>query len=169
MAGVSSAVAEFASLAAAFTSVPGFGVVPPDPGVVILDGIQLPFVEQRTQPPGTTPGEANGSYLLGPSASPLGGGGVPDGWLIGPLSGSRLTAAQVSQIVSQAISQAQRTRAAIRLPLGSTTAMVISVADLDGSLLGVFRMPDATVFSIDVATAKSRNVVYFSSPGPHSE
>jgi uncharacterized protein GlcG (DUF336 family) len=163
VAGVSSAVAEFASLVAAFTSIPGFGLVPPDPGVVILDGIQLPFVEQRTQPPGTTPGEGNGSYLLGPSASPLGGGGVPDGWLIGPLSGSRLTAAQVSQIVSQAVSQAQRTRAAIRLPLGSTTAMVISVADLDGSLLGVFRMPDATVFSIDVATAKSRNVVYFSS------
>ncbi|MGH7331647.1 MAG: heme-binding protein, partial [Candidatus Rokuibacteriota bacterium] len=162
--GVPSAVAEFAALIASVTAAPGFGPVAPDPGVVILDGIQLPFVEQTSQPPGTSPGQPSGTYVLGPSASPLGGGGVPDGWLIGPVAGSRLTAAQVSQIVSQAISQAQRTRAAIRLPLGSTTAMVISVADLDGSLLGVFRMPDATVFSIDVATAKSRNVVYFSSP-----
>jgi uncharacterized protein GlcG (DUF336 family) len=32
-------------------------------------------------------------------------------------------------------------------------------------LLGLYRMPDATVFSIDVAVAKSRNVTYFSSRG----
>ncbi len=162
--GVSGAVAEFAAFIAAFTATPDFGLVVPDPGVVILDGFQLPFVEQTSQPPGTTPGQPSGRFVFGPFASPLGGGGVPDGWLVGPLDGSRLTAAQVSQIVSQAISQAQRTRAAIRLPLGSTTAMVISVADVDGTLLGVFRMPDATVFSNDVSTAKSRTVVSFSSP-----
>ena len=40
--------------------------------------------------------------------------------------------------------------------------MVIAVAGLDGTLLAVFRMPDATVFSIDVAATKARNVVYFS-------
>jgi uncharacterized protein GlcG (DUF336 family) len=39
------------------------------------------------------------------------------------------------------------------------------VADLDGTLLALHRMPDATVFSIDVAVAKSRNVIFFS--GPH--
>jgi len=40
--------------------------------------------------------------------------------------------------------------------------MVIAVADLDGSILAIYRMPDATVFSVDVAVAKARNVVYFS-------
>jgi len=40
--------------------------------------------------------------------------------------------------------------------------MVIAVADLDGSLLALYRMPDSTVFSIDVAVAKSRNVIFFS-------
>jgi uncharacterized protein GlcG (DUF336 family) len=41
--------------------------------------------------------------------------------------------------------------------------MVIAVADLDGSLLALYRMDDATVFSIDVAVAKARNMVYFNS------
>jgi uncharacterized protein GlcG (DUF336 family) len=41
--------------------------------------------------------------------------------------------------------------------------MVIAVSDLAGTILAVFRMPDATVFSIDVAATKARNVVYFSS------
>jgi uncharacterized protein GlcG (DUF336 family) len=39
--------------------------------------------------------------------------------------------------------------------------MVLAVADLDGQVLGLFRMPDATVFSIDVAVAKARNVAYY--------
>ena len=55
------------------------------------------------------------------------------------------------------------TRAVIRLPLGSKTRMVIAVADLDGTILGLHRMEDSTFFSIDVALAKSRNMVYFSS------
>jgi len=41
--------------------------------------------------------------------------------------------------------------------------MVIAVADLDGSLLALYRMPDATVFSIDVAVGKARNMIYFNS------
>jgi uncharacterized protein GlcG (DUF336 family) len=41
--------------------------------------------------------------------------------------------------------------------------MVIAVADLDGALLALHRMPDATVFSIDVAVAKARNMSYFNS------
>jgi uncharacterized protein GlcG (DUF336 family) len=42
--------------------------------------------------------------------------------------------------------------------------MVIAVTDLDGTVLGLNRMPDATFFSIDVAVAKARNMVYFNSP-----
>ena len=61
-----------------------------------------------------------------------------------------------------------RTRAAIRLPIGSRARMAIAVSDLDGNLLGLYRMADSTVFSIDVAVAKARNVTYFSSrPDAH--
>ena len=41
--------------------------------------------------------------------------------------------------------------------------MAIAVADLDGTIIGLYRMPDATVFSIDVAATKARNMVYFNS------
>ncbi len=87
---------------------------------------------------------------------------VPEGWLIQPHAGSALSANQVADIVQQGISAALQTRAAIRVPLGSRTRMVFAVSDLDGSVLGLYRMPDATVFSIDVAVAKARNVAYYS-------
>jgi uncharacterized protein GlcG (DUF336 family) len=43
--------------------------------------------------------------------------------------------------------------------------MTIAVTDPDGTVLGLHRMPDATVFSIDVAVAKARNVIFFSGAG----
>jgi uncharacterized protein GlcG (DUF336 family) len=39
--------------------------------------------------------------------------------------------------------------------------MMIAVSDVDGTLLAVYRMHDATIFSIDVAVSKARNVIYF--------
>jgi len=42
--------------------------------------------------------------------------------------------------------------------------MMLAVSDTNGVLLGLYRMDDATVFSIDVAVAKSRNVIWFSNP-----
>ena len=80
-----------------------------------------------------------------------------------PKGSPELSSQEVERIVQQARDQANRTRASIRLPLGSRTRMVIAVGDLNGNLLALFRMPDSTVFSVDVAAAKSRNVVYFSS------
>jgi uncharacterized protein GlcG (DUF336 family) len=86
---------------------------------------------------------------------------VPVGWLVTPHAGAGLTAAQVRQMINQGIVQALQTRAAIRLPLGSRTRMVFAVTDTNGRVLGLYRMPDATVFSIDVAVAKARNVAYY--------
>jgi uncharacterized protein GlcG (DUF336 family) len=86
---------------------------------------------------------------------------VPDGWLVTPHDGVNVTAADVQQIIEAGIQQAVQTRAAIRLPLGSTTRMVFAVTDETGEVLGLYRMPDATVFSIDVAVAKARNVAYY--------
>jgi len=121
--------------------------------------VTLPFVNQTSLPAGMVAGSATGSYVIGPSA----GGLPPDGDLVGPNAGTGgLTQADVTTILDQAVATAQITRAVIRLPSGSRTRMTIAVTDIDGTVLGLRRMPDATVFSIDVAVAKARNVIYFS-------
>lgn len=153
-------VAEFAAFTAA--GGPPLLLTVPPPGAVLIDGFTLPFVAQQTQPAGTSTGTLDGSYILGPTASP---GPVPEGDLVVAHAGSLggLTAAEVQTVVDQAVATANLTRAVIRLPLGQRTRMVIAVVDLDGSLLALHRMPDATVFSIDVAVGKARNMIYFNS------
>lgn len=102
----------------------------------------------------------------------LDGMAVPHGWLVAPQDardGGPLTAADVEQMILAGVTQAEVTRAAIRLRLpdllpGATTSMVFAVADTHGNLLGLYRMPDATVFSIDVAVAKARNTAYYADP-----
>jgi uncharacterized protein GlcG (DUF336 family) len=89
---------------------------------------------------------------------------VPEGWLVVPHSGVGITATQALQAIVRGVTQATRTRAAIRLPLSSSARMVVAVTDLVGNVVGLFRMPDATVFSIDVAVAKARNVAYYANP-----
>jgi uncharacterized protein GlcG (DUF336 family) len=158
--GVTPDVAEFAAFAAATSN--GFGPTPAPPGVVTIDGVALPFVNQTTRPAGVGPGTMIGSYLISPVASP---GQPPEGNLVAPANGpvGGLTAAEVKQVLDNAEATAKLTRAAIRLPLGSRTRMVIAVADLDGSIIGLRRMQDSTVFSIDVAASKARNMIYFNS------
>ncbi len=77
-------------------------------------------------------------------------------------AGQFLTAGDVQQIIDQAVSQAGLTRAAIRRPIGSAARVFVSVVDIDGSVLGVWRTPDATLFSYDVSVQKARTVVAFS-------
>jgi len=78
--------------------------------------------------------------------------------------GAMLTADEVRQIITQAVNRANNTRAAIRLPLGNPARVFIAVADLDGTILGLWRTPDATLFSYDVCAQKARTVVAFSNP-----
>jgi uncharacterized protein GlcG (DUF336 family) len=159
VAGTAPDVAEFAAFSGAAIFLPNS--LPP-PGVVVIDGIELPFVNQKTIPNGVNSGVFAGSFVVGPIASP---GPVPEGDLVQVIAGSNLTQAEVQGIVDQAIATANQTRAVIRLPDGQRAKFVIAVVDLDGSLLALNRMPDATVFSIDVAVGKARNMVYFSSAG----
>ncbi len=161
VAGVPPDVAEFAAYSGAVGA--GFGANPAPPGVVIINGIALPFVDQTTMPSGYAAGSADGKYSLGPFPSP---GPDPDGDLVAPRAGpiGGLTAEDVQGIVNAAVAEANLTRAVIRLPDGSRARMVIAVSDLDGTIIALHRMPDATVFSIDVAVAKSRNVIFFSGP-----
>jgi len=160
VAGVAGNVAEYAAYVAATSN--GFGPTPASPGVVFINGIALPFVNQTTAPSGVGPGAFTGTFLVGPMAS---AGQPPEGDLIAPTAGplGGLRASDVQGILNGAESTANQTRAVIRLPIGSRARMVIAVSDLDGTLIGLRRMADATVFSIDVAATKARNMVYFNS------
>lgn len=160
VAGAPPAVAEYAAFRGAVGA--GFGAAPAPPSVVVIDGIALPFVAQTALPAGSGPGSFVGGFLVRPVASP---GQVPKGHLIAPQAGAvgGLTEEKVRRIIRQAVATAKQTRAVIRLPPGSRTRMAIAVADLDGTILGLYRMGDSTVFSLDVAVAKARNMVYFSS------
>jgi uncharacterized protein GlcG (DUF336 family) len=153
--------AEFAAFTGAVGA--GFGPTPANPGVVIIDGIALPFVSQTARPAGLNAGAADGAFDFGPVAST---GAPPEGDLVTPTAGTvgGLTQAEVQQIVTKAVNTANITRAVIRLPIGQRARFAIAVADLDGTILALNRMPDATVFSVDVAVAKARNLVWFSSP-----
>jgi uncharacterized protein GlcG (DUF336 family) len=170
-------LAEFAAVTGAF-SVAGVAPVPayplPEPGNVFIDGIRLPFLgpDQKLRfdssgapvglerPGGTSPGTSAGTLVNGTTP----GRCADNEYLAGPKGGT-LTAAQVDAIVQRGIAAAKRTRAIIRLPLNSYARMVLAVADLNGDILALYRMPDATVFSIDVAVAKARNVVAFTTQG----
>jgi uncharacterized protein GlcG (DUF336 family) len=88
---------------------------------------------------------------------------VPSGWLVVPHSGVGITASQVLQTIDAGIEQASITRSQLR-PLNSAAQMIFAVSDLDGNLVGLYRMPDAPVFSINVAVAKARNVAYYDNP-----
>ncbi len=117
------------------------------------------------------PGPDGDPASLGDNDYALSGKEVPEGWLVLPhsLPGGSITATDVMDIVSRSIAEADKTRAAIRVNLatgmpGARTKMVISVADKDGNVLGIFRMKDATVFSIDVSVAKARNTAYYADP-----
>ncbi len=146
-----------------------FGFLPPLPRsiepVIFVDGIEIPEVEHDPHVSGVGSGAPlTEPFIVAPQHST---DVAASSWLVTPRSasagGGPLSSDDVESIINAGIAEAQRVRAAIRLPLQQRTAMVLAISDLNGELLGVFRMPDATVFSIDVAVAKARNVTYFSS------
>jgi uncharacterized protein GlcG (DUF336 family) len=161
-------VAEYAAFAGSTSARGGpadtFGPTPASPGVVVIGGIALPFLSQTSRPAGFSAGPVAGAgnYVVAPASSQ---GQPPEGDLIAPAAGllGGLSVTDVKQILDNAEATANTTRAAIRLPLGSKAKMVIAVADLDGTIVGLRRMRDSTVFSIDVAATKARNMVYFNS------
>jgi len=159
VAGVAPDVAEYSAYVAATSN--GFGPTPPSPGVVFINGIALPYVNQTARPSSVGAGTFTGSFIAGPTASP---GTPPDGMMVAPAPGplGGLAASDVTTIINNAIATANKTRAVIRLPIGSSARMAIAVSDLDGTIIGLYRMADSTVFSIDVAASKARNMVYFS-------
>ncbi len=77
-------IAEYAAYSGAKRSgfLPSPSQLPP-PGVVVVGGVALPFVNQTTQPSGTSAGTFAGSYSVGPQAGTL----PPQGFLVGPNAG----------------------------------------------------------------------------------
>lgn len=75
----------------------------------------------------------------------------------------RLSAVDVSSILSNALAVANRSRAQIRRPLGTPARVTISVVDTRGEVLGVVRGRDAPVFGADVSLQKARTAAFFSS------
>ncbi len=75
-----------------------------------------------------------------------------------------LTAAEVQTILTQAHRENARLRAAIRRDRPQVSQVTVSVCDVKGNLLGVFRTPDAPVFGFDVSLQKARSASLFSRP-----
>jgi uncharacterized protein GlcG (DUF336 family) len=107
------------------------------------------------------PVNSSGSLLLG-------GAPVPSGTLVIPHDGSEpgvhLTAQDVQTVINQAISESFLIHAAIRTPFGTPAKYVIAISDTQGNIIGLYREQDATVFSIDVAVSKARNMAYYDNP-----
>ena len=76
---------------------------------------------------------------------------------------NKLTAADVTTIITQAAQRAAQTRAAIRQPLGSAAEVNIAVVDTSGTVLGLFSTADAPIFGFDVSVQKARTAAFYSS------
>lgn len=74
-----------------------------------------------------------------------------------------LSATEVREILRAALGVANRTRAQIRLPLGSQARVTVSVVDSQGVVLGIAAMRDAPVFGVDVSLQKARSSAFTSS------
>lgn len=156
---------------------------------VFVDGIALAYVASTTSLGAVTPLGGIGAAVAGfaPTASPVGLPYVatPLGGVTGeirqaiiadpsavPLPGgaARLTAGEVTAILTAGANRARTTRGGIRLPRGSPMQCFISVVNnpnLAGAApvcLGTFcTSPDSTRFSWDVCVQKARTAVFFSS------
>jgi len=73
-----------------------------------------------------------------------------------------LTAAEVQQLLTQALAVGLQARSQIRQPLNSAAQVSIFVVDTNGVILGFVRAPDAPVFGVDVALQKARSAAFFS-------
>jgi uncharacterized protein GlcG (DUF336 family) len=136
-------------------------------GIPLLLQVGATSGRSTPSPSADQPIDTTGTRLYGASRP------VPVGWIVAPHASADglISQADVINIITQGIVQAQQTRSAIReapipgdvnLSPGPRSEMILSVGDEQGNVLGLYRMPGATVFSLDVAVAKARNVSYVS-------
>jgi uncharacterized protein GlcG (DUF336 family) len=80
-----------------------------------------------------------------------------------------LTAAEVRQLLISSLQVANRTRAQVRRPVGSTAQVSSVVVDTNGVILGFVRSPDGLVDAVDVVVQKARTAGFFSNPNAAAE
>lgn len=158
-------------------------------GKVLVDGMRFPFA--NADPPAIMVSMPYSAFATAPGAvedpaprdSPATGfipasfggvsgtvdPGIPVINSVVPAPPMGLTAAEVSTIIGQAAAQAEVTRAAIRLPLGSKARVSITVVDTGGNILGIFRTLDAPLFGFDVSAQKARTANFFTRPQARTE
>lgn len=76
-----------------------------------------------------------------------------------------LQANEVQTVITEGLKIANRARAQIRRPLGSSAQVSVTVVDTTGEILGLARTPDGPIFGTDVAVQKARTALLFSHPG----
>ncbi|MDG0980204.1 MAG: heme-binding protein [Halieaceae bacterium] len=79
------------------------------------------------------------------------------------LGENRLKAKEVETLLREALTIANKSRAQIRRPLGTSARVTISVVDTNGAILGMARTEDGPVFGADVSLQKARTATFFSS------
>ena len=75
-----------------------------------------------------------------------------------------MTASEVTTLATEALKIANRARAQIRRPLGSSAEVTIAIVDTLGEVLALVRTADAPVFGTDVSLQKARTALLFSHP-----
>jgi uncharacterized protein GlcG (DUF336 family) len=99
-----------------------------------------------------------------PRFAPRSGADAPGG-----SAANRLTAAEVTRIMDEALGVALAGRAQIRRPIESRIQVTVSVVDTLGTVLAVARTPDGPIFGTDVSLQKARSAMFFSSAPAASE
>lgn len=154
---------------------------------IFINGIRLPYVNTKTKTEPTLPlgsvGTPVAPYNITNSppvdypALTLGGvagemrAPIIDDPTPGLIDGQvRLSASEVTNILTLSAQRAATTRAGIRLPAGQAAQVFITVINnpvtpgVPPTVLGTFRMGEATMFSWDVSVQKARTALFFSSP-----
>lgn len=133
-------------------------------GAQLLGNAARNFPIRDTPPPFPYP-KATFGGLAGEIRQPILADPFP-----GTINGQpRLTAAEVTRIINYSADRARTTRAGIRLPLGVSMEVFITVVanpnrpDASPMCIGAFRTGEATLFSWDVAVQKARTALGFSS------
>ncbi len=138
---------------------------------ILVGGIRFPFVNtvDTSVPPaiafGSLPGAVSGAIIATPTSDFVPGtlngisGQFSSRFPI--IAGSALSVSEVTQILGAAAEIANKTRAAIRQPIGTNGRVTMTVVDTDGKVLGIFRQLDAPVFGFDVSVQKARTSNFF--------
>jgi uncharacterized protein GlcG (DUF336 family) len=136
---------------------------PPPPALKAIGFSRLPGVIAITPTPAATPTYPVATFagVRGELRYPIADGAAvtaPDGTSV------NLTKADVTRIIVQSVDLSVRTRAAIRSPVGVPARMHVGITDTAGTIIGEFRMNDATGFSFDIVVQKGHTVTAFSDP-----